>query len=239
MTEKLYLSNSYIKETDAKVTGIDGNIVTFDRTVFYPAGGGQPSDRGEIQYDGTYYQVSDVRKNGDEVEHVVSGVHPLTNGAEVHMKLDWNARYMHMRFHTAIHIIDAAVRRMNKPGILITGSQIYDDHARVDFDFDNFNMELATGLIEEANRISGEDHAVVIREMDRDEALKIPELARTEPGRRLIRSLEKVRIIEIVGVDMQADGGTHVSKTSEVGRIVLMRIQSKGKRNKRMEISLE
>lgn len=239
MTEKLYLYDSYLKSIDSVLTGKNGNVLTFDRTIFYPTGGGQPSDRGKISCNGNSYEITDVRKNGDEVEHIVSGMPDLENGEKVHMEIDWNSRYMHMRFHTAIHIIDAAVRRMNRPGILITGSQIYDDHARVDFDFESFDSAMASEIIGEANGIVSSNTDVRIREIGRDEALQIPELARTEPGKRLIQSLEKVRIIEIVGVDMQADGGTHVAKTSEVGKIMLRKIQSKGRRNKRMEIYLD
>lgn len=239
MTEKLYLDDSYIKETEAEVVSVDGNAVRFSKTVFYPTGGGQPSDTGIAVYGNSRYRITDVIKNGDEIDHILENAPEFSPGDHVKLLLDWDRRYAHMRFHTAIHIIDAVVHNMDRPDIIITGSQISDDHARVDFDFEKLDQESAGSIIEAANRITSGQSPVNIKHMTRDEALSIPDLARTEPGRKLIESLDQVRIIEIEGVDLQADGGTHVAGTSEVGHIVLNRIKSKGRRNKRMEISLE
>lgn len=239
MTEKLYLDDSYIKETEAEVVSVDGNAVRFSRTVFYPTGGGQPSDTGTILCGNSSYTIRDVVKNGDEIDHILEETPGFSPGDKVKLVLDWDRRYAHMRYHTAIHIIDAAVHNMDRPEIIITGSQISDDHARVDFDFEKLDQDSAGGIIEAANRIISGNSPVNVKHMTREEALSIPGLARTEPGRKLIESLDRIRIIEIEGVDQQADGGTHVAGTSEVGRIVLSRIKSKGKRNKRMEIHLE
>ncbi|EQD64470.1 Threonyl/alanyl tRNA synthetase SAD [mine drainage metagenome] len=153
-------------------------------------------------------------------------------------EIDWNRRYSHMRYHTAIHIIDAVVHHSAGKYGLITGSQIYQDRARVDFDFPEFSRELADKIIDDSNLVIAQKHPILIKEMTSEEALAIPDLARTEPGRELIRKLSMVRVIEIVGVDAQADGGTHVNNTAEVGKIHLSGIESKGRRNKRMNIVL-
>lgn len=239
MTDKLYLNDSYLKETEAEVTVVDGNAVQFSRTVFYPTGGGQPADSGKVIHEGKEYIISDVRKNEEEVLHIVDGNFALKEGDKVILELDWNRRMAHMKYHTAIHVIDAAVHLMDNPEMIITGSQISDDHARVDFDFEKLDQDSAKEIIDRSNEILRKNARVNIKNITRDEALSIPGLARTEPGRRLIMSLDSVRVIEIEGVDQQADGGTHVSNTSEVGKIVLNRIKSKGRRNKRMEINLE
>lgn len=238
MTEKLYLQNSYIKEAKSKLVSNVDNVLEFDRTIFYPTGGGQPCDTGKIRAFGKSYNVIEVIKKEDAVLHRIDS--PLDGSyGEVIQEIDWNRRYSHMRYHTAIHIIDAVVHHSAGEYGLITGSQIYQDRARVDFDFPEFSRELADRIIEESNKAIAQKHPILIKEMTSEEALAIPDLARTEPGRQLIRKLSTVRVIEIVGVDAQADGGTHVNNTAEVGRIKLSGIESKGRRNKRMNIVLD
>jgi misacylated tRNA(Ala) deacylase len=237
MTEKLYLQNSYIKETRSKLVSSTGNILEFDRTIFYPTGGGQPCDTGLIRAKGGTFKVVEVTKQGDSVLHKIDG--ELTGSAtDIIQEIDWNRRYSHMRYHTAIHIIDAVVHHSSGKYGMITGSQIYQDRARVDFDFPDFSKELAERIIEDSNRIIAEKHPIQIKELTSEEALSIPDLARTEPGRELIKKLGVVRVIEIKGVDEQADGGTHVNNTAEVRNIQLSNIESKGRRNKRMNIVL-
>lgn len=237
MTEKLYLQNSYIKETRSKLTSSANKVLEFDRTIFYPTGGGQPCDTGIIRANGKVFNVIEVTKKDDAVLHTIDGE---LNGVniEVIQEIDWNRRYSHMRYHTAIHIIDAVVHHSSGKYGMITGSQIYQDRARVDFDFTDFSRELAEKIIEDSNKVVAEKHPILIREMTSEEALSIPDLARTEPGRELIKRLGVVRVIEIKDVDAQADGGTHVNNTAEVGKINLSGIESKGKRNKRMNIVL-
>jgi misacylated tRNA(Ala) deacylase len=237
MTEKLYLQNSYIKETRSKLTASTENILEFDRTIFYPTGGGQPCDTGTIRANGKLFNVVEVTKQGESVLHRIDGELNTTN-IEVMQEIDWNRRYSHMRYHTAIHIIDAVVHHSSGKYGMITGSQIYQDRARVDFDFQDFSRELAERIIEDSNKVVMEKHPILIREMTSEEALSIPDLARTEPGRELIKKLGVVRVIEIKDIDAQADGGTHVNNTAEVGKIHLSGIESKGKRNKRMSIVL-
>jgi len=239
MTLKLYLENSYLKNAAATVTEQGDDYLQFDRTIFYPVGGGQPSDRGHVEIDGRTYQIVEALKDDGEVKHITSEkIEDNVSGKTAVLSIDWERRYIHMKYHTAIHIIDAVVHLLGNPDMLITGSQIYEDRARIDFDFEKLDRDTASDLVERANRVVEEGHPIVVREIPRDEALSIEGLARTEPGKKLIMSLEKVRVVEIQGLDMQADGGTHVRNTSEIGKINLGKVQSKGKHNKRMEIRI-
>ncbi len=237
MTEKLYLNDSYITKATGRPTAISGDTVSLDRTVFYPTGGGQPCDTGFLEAEGARYQVTEVFKKEDEVFHRVTGDLSSISG-EVSLSIDWDRRYSHMRYHTAIHIIDAIVHRNPSTYGLITGSQIYQDRARVDFDFPEFSREIADKIIGEANVVIAENHTVKIRELSQAEALAVPGLARTGPGRELLKKLDTIRVIEIEGVDAQADGGTHVRETAEVGTISLSGIESKGRHNKRLNFVL-
>ncbi|MGP6220254.1 alanyl-tRNA editing protein [Caldiplasma sukawensis] len=239
MTEKIYLKDAYLKETTANVLDITDSGIILDKTVFYAAGGGQPGDKGWIISEGKKMKIIDTVKSGDDVLHVadLNDLDHNIKGKDVKAIIDWERRHMLMRFHSAVHIIDAAVHLYNNE-TLITGSQIYDDRARVDFSVSNFSQDLANEIIENANRIISEKHNINVKFLPKDEALKIEGLARTEPGRKLLESLETVRIIEIEGVDMQSDGGTHVKNTSEVGTIVLQKIENKGSKNKRMYFNL-
>lgn len=238
MTEKVFLKDSYIKSADAIFQKADDSGLVFDKTIFYATGGGQPNDTGTIKWNGSDLRVIDVTKKDDDVFHRIEGDVKLSPGDRCHMEIDWNRRYSHMRYHTAIHIIDAVVHHNPENFGLITGSQIYQDRARVDFDFQDFTREIAQKIIDEANRIISEGHPVKILELDQAKALSIEGLARTAPGRELLKRLDVVRVIEIEGVDMQADGGTHVNNTREVGALKLSGIESKGRRNKRLNITL-
>ncbi|MHB1709054.1 MAG: alanyl-tRNA editing protein [Thermoplasmataceae archaeon] len=238
MTAKLYLNDMYIREFDATVAAIEGDLVYLDRTAFYPTGGGQPNDTGILVTDGISYDVADVIKVGDEVGHRISSDKPPQPGTKVHGVLDWNRRYAHMRYHTAIHIMDGVVNRDYSDRGLITGSQIYEDRARVDFDLPGITRDMAEEVIGKANEVISSNHDIYAREISSEEAQNIPGLARTAPGRELIKSLDRVRIIDISGFDLQADGGTHVSNTREVGKITFSSIQSKGAHNKRVEFVL-
>lgn len=229
----------YGTEFDAKVVSVDGNKFILDRTLFYPTSGGQPNDTGTVNQDGTTYNVIDVYKEGDDIIHVLDPNSSLTPGAHVHGKIDWDRRYIHMRYHTAVHIIDGVVNNNYSDEGLITGGQIYEDHARVDFDFKEIDREKISKIIDEANDIVNKGLKVFQRDISRDEALNIPGLARTEPGRELIKKLDHVRIIEIENFDFQADGGTHVKNTREVGKIIMGKIENKGKGHKRLNFSLE
>lgn len=239
MTEKLYLNDAYLKECDSRITGINEKGVILDRTVFYASGGGQPGDSGKIIFNNREFMVRDTVKEGDDVLHIVDNREMLEIESQVRCLIDWERRYIHMKYHGAIHLIDAVVNMNPDHEGLITGSQIYDDKARVDFSMENFSQEIAQNVIDRTNSVINENHEILVKYMPGEEAVKIKNLARTEPGRQLIQKLETVRIVEIVGVDQQADGGTHVRNTSEIGTILLQKIENKGKRNKRMYFTLE
>ncbi|MHB1829775.1 MAG: alanyl-tRNA editing protein [Candidatus Micrarchaeaceae archaeon] len=238
MTEKLYFRDPYLKEFEANVIKIDGNKVYLDRTAFYPTGGGQPNDTGRI-IAGSDIPVTDVAKEGDEIAHIVSDASALKEGIAVRGIIDWEKRLAYMRHHTAIHLIDGVVTKVYADKGLITGSQIYSDRARMDFDMPTLNKDLCQKIIDDSNNEAEAGRAVVSRDLTKAEALAIPNLARTAPGRELISKLDVIRVVEIVGLDMQADGGLHVSNTNEIGKICLNGFKNNGAHSKRMEIRLE
>ena len=236
MVEKLYLNDSYVKELDATVTSLTGNDVELDKTIFYPTGGGQPCDTGTIAYGDKTFTVMDVRKEGDRVIHALASAEGLANGTHVHCAIDWSKRYMHMRLHTALHIIDGIVEKRYSGRI--TGGQIYDDRARMDFDVPGLDKEKTLKILEDAQAIVSENHPVSIKFMAKEDAAKIHNLARTAPGEELLEKLDNIRIIDIESFDFQLDGGTHVAHTNEVGRISFLKYENKGAHNKRVEITL-
>ncbi len=237
MTERLYYTDMYGREFDAMVVNVIDNKIVLDRTLFYPTSGGQPNDTGILKCDGKEIEIVDVTHEGDEIMHICKSDPGIKKGDHVHGIIDWDNRYIHMRYHTAVHIIDGVVNNDYKNGML-TGGQIYNDHARVDFSFDMIDKELISEIIEKSQKIIDSGLRVFQREISSDEALKIPGLSRTEPGRRLIEQLDKVRIIEIENFDYQADGGTHVKNTSEVGKIEIIKVENKGKGHKRLSFKL-
>ncbi|MCL5101766.1 MAG: alanyl-tRNA editing protein [Candidatus Marsarchaeota archaeon] len=238
MTEKIYLKNSYAKEIETSVVETRGNSLILEKTVFYPTGGGQPADTGSISQinGGEVYNIIDVKKDGDEVVHVSDREIMFSKGDKVVCKLNWEKRYMHMRLHTMLHIIDGVV--FKKYSGDITGGQIYDNSARMDFDIPNFTREMLDSIIRDSQSIIDEGHNVVAKELTKEEASKISGIARTVPGAQLLEKLDVVRIIDIEGFDFQLDGGTHVANTKEVGKINLVKFENKGSHNKRVEFSL-
>lgn len=237
MTEKIYLRDSYAKETGAKLIALNGSELEFDRTVFYPTGGGEPFDTGTIEMDGTAYNVIEVRKSEDRVIHVVDKPPSAQPGASAMLRIDWERRYLIMRQHTAVHVIDGIVENEYESG-QITGGMIYPDRAHFDLDMPALGRELAIEILDKAQKVIDEGHQVKPEFLTKEEALKIPSLARTEPGRRLLQGLDTVRVIDIKGFDMQLDGGTHVADTKEVGKIVLIKIENKGSHRKRIEFTV-
>lgn len=234
MTEKLYLNDAYLKECDARVNKITDRGIILDRTVFYARGGGQPGDSGTISFGDRVVRIDDTIKEGDNVLHISEDTSGIPEGEFCKCSLNWETRYQYMRYHSAIHLMDGIFNNMPVKTGLITGSQIYADRARVDFSVDNFSQDIVLELIEMVNRAVEEGHNISVKYLPSEEALKIPNLARTEPGRELIKRLPVVRIVDIEGVDAQADGGTHVNNTREIGKLSLNRIENKGKNNKRV-----
>ena len=234
MTILLYHTDSYLREMDAIVTRIEGARVALDRTVFYAQGGGQPADHGTLHWDGGRARVVDVRKVGEEVLHALEGPLPPA-GAALHGELDWERRYALMRAHTATHVLDGVIWR--DFGALVTGSAMERGSARQDFELEHMSADFAVEVERRTNAELAADRAVRVRILPRAEAFAIPDLIRTKIN-LLPEGIEQIRVIEIVGLDMQADGGTHVARTGEVGTIRVVGHESKGRINKRLRLAI-
>ena len=235
MKEVLYMDDSYLEEFDATVTSIkDGIYVVLDRTSFYPGGGGQPYDTGKMRTgDRTEYSVVFAGRFSGQISHEVDKP-GLKEGDRVHCVIDWERRYRHMRAHTASHIISAVFEK--RTGAKITGNQLGADKSRIDYNLDEFDKEKIAGYIEEANEIARKDIPVRISYMKREDALKHPSLVKL--ANVLPPNVDTLRIVDIEGVDKQADGGTHVKSTSEIGAIVFLKAENKGKNNRRVYFRL-
>ncbi len=239
MTDLLYQTDSYLKEFDARVTAVDSDsrAILLDRSAFYPGGGGQPADGGTLTAGTTVYSVIRAKKGPEGVWHLLDGDLPLPEvGTTVHGKIDWEHRYRLMRTHSALHILCGVVFR--DYGAQVTGGDMEPLKGRMDFEFENLSKELV-GVIEEAvNREVQAARDVRVRILPRDEAFAIPDLIRTKIN-LLPPEIQEIRTVELVGLDLQADGGTHVANTREVGRIRVIDYKSKGKINKRIYIEME
>jgi len=242
LTEMLYLYDHYLKEFEAIVLEIpDNRSVVLDKTALYPRGGGQPSDKGWLVVEGgKKLTVMESSKDHDKVTHFFSeDLSPeelsKLKGSTIKGVVDWELRYKHMRHHTALHILSGVV--YHEFGSRITGGQIYPERARLDFTLDDLSKE-RLGIIEaDMNRIVSENRDVKTFWLGAEEALQKKELYRLSAD-LLPKGLDKLRIVDIVGFDAQLDGGTHVSKTGEIGRISISKTENKGKDNKRIEIVL-
>ncbi len=236
MTEGVYLNEAYRTELDSVVAEAAPDGVVLDRTIFYPAGGGQPCDAGVLSgAGGQQWPVVGVEKSDRGILHRLGGRGPPpAPGTPVHGQIDWARRYSNMRYHTALHILSGVVYRRWHTGI--TGGQIYEGRARMDFSLPEFGRPLAEELIGEMNRVVAEARTVSVRFLPRREAERDPTLVRV--AATLMPEVAEVRLIDIQGFDVQADGGTHVANTREVGEVRLDRIENKGARNKRLYLSL-
>jgi Ser-tRNA(Ala) deacylase AlaX len=234
MTELLYLKDHYLREFDATVTQVQTNFVTLDKTAFYPTGGGQPNDTGILRWNHDETKVVDVSKKEGSVLHKLEGTAPPV-GSNVHGILDWDRRYVFMRYHSALHVLCGLVYHMY--GGLVTGGQIYLDRARMDFDL----QDLSTDRIQEIEKACNEQieaaRPISVRFLSRDEAMKHPDLIRTKIN-LVPPEITEVRVVEIEGLDVQADGGTHVANTREIQGIRVVKTANKGRNNRRMEITL-
>jgi misacylated tRNA(Ala) deacylase len=234
VTELLYLRDHYLCEFDAVVTNVEGNFLTLDRTAFYPTGGGQPNDSGIIRWDDSESKVVDVSKRTGTVIHKVEGLAP-PQGAMVHGMLDWDRRYAFMRYHSALHVLCGLV--YHKYGGLVTGGQIYLDRARMDFDLEDLSADRVQEIEKECNKVIQASRPIAVRFLPREEAMKHPDLIRTKIN-LLPPEIAEVRVVEIEGLDIQADGGTHVANTKEIQGIKIVKTANKGRTNRRMEIVL-
>ena len=239
MTDLLYQTDSYLQEFDATVVAVEAETraVVLDRTAFYPGGGGQPCDTGKLTVGGVTYPVERVKKQGDNVHHFLGGDAPLPAiGAAAHGQLDWEHRYQLMRTHTAMHILCGVIFR--DYGASVTGGDMQPLKGRMDFEFETMRAELVHAIEAAVNREVQNAREIRVQILPRAEAFKIPDLIRTKIN-LLPEGIAQVRTVEIVGLDLQADGGTHVKNTSEVGRIRVVDYKSKGAINKRIYVEVE
>lgn len=234
MTQLLFQTDSYLKETKAKVSAIEDGAVIIDQTIFYSGGGGQPADQGKFLWNGYVARVEKVRKAGDNVLHWLSGPMPEV-GQHVRCKIDWDRRYQLMRTHTALHILCGVIWR--DFGAQVTGGNMEPLKARMDFELESMSADFAERVEELVNKEVQAARAVRVSILPRAEAFRIPDLIRTKIN-LLPEGIQQVRTVEIEGLDLQADGGTHVANTNEVGRIKVVGHESKGRINKRLRIEV-
>jgi len=235
MTELLYLVDSYLSEFEAIVMKVEDDLIFLNKTAFYPEGGGQPCDTGIIQYNSKESNVISVNKKDGDIAHRISGLVPEV-GTVIKGIIDWGDRYNYMKYHTALHILCGAVFELY--GGLITGGQIYKDRARLDFDLEQFDKETILKIENRTNEIVKEDHPIQVKSILREEAENIQDLIRTKVN-LLPSNLKEIRLVDIVNFDQQADGGTHVASTNEIGSVKIFKTENKGKIRKRIEIRLE
>jgi misacylated tRNA(Ala) deacylase len=235
-TKLLYHGNSYMFECSAKVVAVEGDEVALDATVFFPGGGGQMPDRGIMSWNNRQDEgnVIAMNKRDEVVWHTLDCLPPPV-GTEVVGTIDWDFRYRMMRTHTALHILCGTIFR--EFGVQVTGGQMYPDRARMDFAMEDLSKGRIVYIEEKINEAVEADYAIRVYTLPREKAFAIPDLIRTKIN-LLPPEIEKVRIVEIVGLDLQADGGTHVNHTKEVGGIKITKTENKGKINKRLEIRL-
>ena len=232
MTEELFRDDSYLKSCEATVVAVDDDGVVLNRTVFYPMGGGQPGDTGELRWDGGLAKVADTRYGeGGTILHVLGeGAAAPAAGTKVEAAIDWDRRYRHMRMHTALHLLGSVLRYG------VTGGNISESKSRLDFDMeDTVDKEQVNGALA---ALVEADHPVRCRWITDEELEAQPELVRTmsvQPP----KGAGRVRLLEIEGVDLQPCGGTHLKSTAEVGRVTLGKVEKKGKRNRRVSILLD
>jgi misacylated tRNA(Ala) deacylase len=238
-SDLLYQRDAYLASFEASVTSVDvgSATVTIDRSAFYPGGGGQPADTGTLSRlaDGVSWHVA-ARKDGAAVRLTLEPSGDLPQpGDAVRGDLDWTVRYRLMRTHTALHVLCGVVFR--DFGALVTGGNMGPDKARMDFELEDLSPDRVAEIEQRANEEIAAGRDVRVRILPREEAFRIPDLIRTKIN-LLPQGITEVRTVEIVGLDLQADGGTHVANTREVGGIKVVGTRSKGKSNKRLEVVL-
>lgn len=238
MTELLYQTDSYLQEFDSKISSVDSETraIILDRSAFYPGGGGQPCDFGALTVAGRTYPVEKTKKQGGDVHHFLGGTAPLPSvGMEAHGAIDWTRRYQLMRTHTAMHILCGVVFR--DYGAQVTGGDMEPLAGRMDFEFETMRGELVREIENAINLEVAAAREVRVKILPREEAFQIPDLIRTKIN-LLPEDIAQVRTVELAGLDLQADGGTHVRNTSEVGNIRVVDYKSKGAINKRIYVQV-
>jgi misacylated tRNA(Ala) deacylase len=233
MTEAIYMVDSYLKEFDSVVEKTDGTHITLERSAFYPSSGGQPNDLGKLIKGNEVYAVLNVFKDGNEIVHEMEK-EGLKVGDKIHGVIDWERRHKLMRMHTAAHLLSAVIHK--ETGALITGNQLNVELSRIDFNLEKFEKNKFYEYCKEANALILEKLPVkshFIENIEKDE--KLPTLLL----KSLPENLERIRVVEIEGRDIQADGGTHVGNTEEIGEIELTKVENKGRNNRRIYYRLK
>ncbi|WP_419554019.1 alanyl-tRNA editing protein [Candidatus Poriferisodalis sp.] len=234
-TDQIYLRDAFQTSAEATVVAVRDDAVALDRTVFYATGGGQPHDTGTLaDPSGNEWQVLNVRKDGGVIWHWLDR-EPPSVGTAVEGSIDWDRRLQLMRTHTALHILCGVI--WNEWGVLVTGGNMEPLAARMDFEFGPLPEGFASRVTELVNAEIAADRPIEVSFLDRGAALADPELIRTKVN-LIPPSVTNIRVVDIVGLDRQADGGTHVSSTGPVGRFEIIKTESKGKGNKRVRMVL-
>jgi len=243
MTAELFYDDAYLRQFDAKITAVDKKDarlrIALDRTAFYPGGGGQPNDTGWITIEYRRLAVSNVKKEGGRIWHTLDGKKgesvPIRPGQNVQAELDWERRYLLMRTHTAMHILCGVVWR--DYGASVTGGDMKPGSGRMDFEFEAMSGDLVAAIERKCNTEIEAARPVTTRTLPREEAFQIPDLIRTKIN-LLPKQIKEVRTVELKGLDLQADGGTHARNTSEVGVMRVVDYRSKGAINKRIYVEI-
>ncbi len=232
MVEELFRQDAYLKEAEATVTALEERGVRLDRSIFYPTGGGQPGDTGSLRWDGGEARIVDaVKADGADVLHVLAPDAPRPAvGTTLHSTLDWDRRLLHMRMHTALHVMSAVIKGN------VTGGQVGADKSRLDFNLLG-EVPAKEWVTEEINKLIALDRPVTPQWITDEELAARPELVKTMSVRPPMGA-GRVRLLAIEGIDLQACGGTHVARTGEIGRVECTKIENKGKMNRRFVIAL-
>jgi misacylated tRNA(Ala) deacylase len=233
-TDLAYLRDAYRKEDDAAVIAVDDGRVALDRTILYPTGGGQPHDTGSMTWAGGGASITDVRKDGALVWLTLSGDSPAV-GTTVHVDVDWDRRHALMRTHTALHVLCGVI--WNEWGTAVTGGNMEPLSARMDFEFDPLPEGFGARVEQLVNDELATARPIEVTFLPRETAVEDEDLIRTKVN-MIPESVKEIRVVDIVGLDKQADGGTHVRVTDEVGRVRVLKTESKGKGNKRIRIEI-
>ena len=234
MTEELCATDAYLRSCDAAVVAVSEEGVMLNRTVFYARGGGQPGDTGALRWDAGEVRITDTVKHAGEVLHVLEGSAPAV-GTPVTAEIDWDRRHTLMRTHTALHALSGIVFR--DYGAKVTGGNMEPGVARMDFELEAISQEFGREVEQKLNAALEQDHPVQVSFLPRTEALADADLIRTKVN-LIPEHVDPIRVIDIEDLDKQADGGTHVRSTAEVGRVRVAKTESKGKGFKRMRIEL-
>lgn len=239
MSENICYTDAYAREVGASVVEVDpeANAVLLDRTVFYPGGGGQPADTGTLEGDGGgSWTVVGAKKRGDDIWHTIAEGEALPAvDTKVTARIDWERRHQLMRTHSALHVLCGVVWRDHQASV--TGGNMDPLSGRMDFEFETMSGELVGEIEKRVNEEVAADREIKVNVLPREEAFAIPDLIRTKIN-LLPEGITEVRTIEIVGLDLQADGGTHVARTAEIGRVKVTGYESKGRINKRIRIEV-